>query len=127
MCACVCVVVFSFPCFPICVAASWTCPRCAVSVAEAKKKTRKLRTFALRVDRRATEAKFPKAARPAASNRKNQQQRLKRQNPNEIAELNSTLDLDSGLCSLLNPSPPTNPPERFSDGRAFGGQNVCDS
>lgn len=71
-----------------------------------EKKTRKLRTFALRVDRRATEAKFPKAARPAASNRKNQQQRLKRQNPNEIAELNSTLDLDSGLCSLLNPSPP---------------------
>lgn len=89
-----------------------------------EKKTRKLRTFALRVDRRATEAKFPKAARPAASNRKNQQQRLKRQNPNEIAELNSTLDLDSGLCSLLNPPPPPQIHQRDSPMREHLGGRV---
>lgn len=58
-----------------------------------------------------------------ASNRKNQQQRLKRQNPNEIAELNSTLDLDSGLCSLLNPSPPPQIHQRDSPmGEHLGGR-----
>lgn len=71
-----------------------------------KRLTSKFRTFALRLGRRATEAKFSKAI----ANRKNQRRR-QRQNPNGIAELNSTRArapcsvLRAG-CSLSWKSPP---------------------
>lgn len=59
-----------------------------------KRLTSKFRTFALRLGRRATEAKFSKAI----ANRKNQRRR-QRQNPNGIAELNSTRA--RAPCSVL--------------------------
>jgi len=97
----VCVVVFSnffffswF--FFICVAASWKCPRCADFVVWANEKISHVCT-SHRPPRNWSE--ILKSGQQQSQT--NQQQRQKKQNPNGIPELNSTLDFGLGFIRSL--------------------------